>query len=162
MELLVVIAIIAILATILLLQLGTARAKSRDTKRIADITQVRTAIEQYFDDNSHYPVNNTQTEMDKLAPYLTKVPQDPLASACTGYTGTSATSRCYGYAYGSATQYQVWAELEKKSTGLNSDADINSSLWSGGGGAKIDGGPLKETCNPATIPSCIFDLGQNQ
>ena len=50
-ELLVVIAIISVLATLLLLQLGVARAKARDAKRIADTNQVRSALELYFDDN---------------------------------------------------------------------------------------------------------------
>ena len=44
-ELLVVIAIIGVLATLLLLQLGVARQRARDAKRIADINQVRTAVE---------------------------------------------------------------------------------------------------------------------
>ena len=47
-ELLVVIAIISILATLLLLQLGVARAKARDAKRIADINQVRSALELFL------------------------------------------------------------------------------------------------------------------
>ena len=54
-ELLVVIAIIGILATLLLLQLGVARSTAKDAKRIADINQVRTALELYFDDNGQYP-----------------------------------------------------------------------------------------------------------
>ncbi|MEK7194856.1 MAG: prepilin-type N-terminal cleavage/methylation domain-containing protein, partial [Patescibacteria group bacterium] len=49
-ELLVVIAIIGILATLVLLQLGTARSRARDAKRIADVSQLRAAIELYYED----------------------------------------------------------------------------------------------------------------
>ena len=54
-ELLVVIAIIGILSSVVLASLSTARAKSRDARRIADIDQLRTALEIYFDSNSTYP-----------------------------------------------------------------------------------------------------------
>ena len=61
-ELLVVIAIIGILATIATISLGSARAKSRDAKRIADIKQVQTALEMFYNDNNRYP---TRDEWDK-------------------------------------------------------------------------------------------------
>lgn len=51
-ELLVVIAIIGVLATLVLLQLGTARAKSRDTQRIAAVNQVQSGLELYMDDSA--------------------------------------------------------------------------------------------------------------
>jgi prepilin-type N-terminal cleavage/methylation domain-containing protein len=55
-ELLVVIAIIGILASIVLASLNTARRKSRDARRIADIKQIQLALELYFDANSEYAV----------------------------------------------------------------------------------------------------------
>ena len=64
-ELLVVIAIIGVLATLLLLQLGGARAKARDAKRISDVTQVRTAIEQYFDECCNF-IENAVTNNGKV------------------------------------------------------------------------------------------------
>jgi prepilin-type N-terminal cleavage/methylation domain-containing protein len=54
-ELLVVIAIIGLLSTIAVVSLGTARGKARDTKRIADMKQVQTALEQYYNDMNGYP-----------------------------------------------------------------------------------------------------------
>ncbi len=51
-ELLVVIAIIGILSSVVLASLNTARAKARDTRRLADINQIRTALELYFDSNN--------------------------------------------------------------------------------------------------------------
>jgi len=88
-ELLVVIAIIGVLATLLLLQLGVARQRARDAKRIADVNQVRTATELYFDDN--VPVKQLAqrfrlkactlyrwiAKLDKVAPDLTVAPAQP-------------------------------------------------------------------------------------
>jgi len=54
-ELLVVIAIIGILATISIVSLSNARAKSRDAKRAGDMKQVQTALELFFNDKGRYP-----------------------------------------------------------------------------------------------------------
>ncbi len=54
-ELLVVIAIIGILATIAVISLYNTRAKARDAKRVADIKQVQTALELFFNDMDRYP-----------------------------------------------------------------------------------------------------------
>lgn len=56
-ELLVVIAIIGLLSSIVLTSLNGARVKARDTKRAADIKQLATAIQLYYDDNGIYPSN---------------------------------------------------------------------------------------------------------
>jgi prepilin-type N-terminal cleavage/methylation domain-containing protein len=54
-ELLVVISIIALLASIVLASLNSARAKARDARRIADFGQLQTALEFYYDSNNVYP-----------------------------------------------------------------------------------------------------------
>ncbi len=54
-ELLVVIAIIGLLASVVLLALNSARAKSRDAKRLADVRQLASAMELMFNDVSAYP-----------------------------------------------------------------------------------------------------------
>lgn len=56
-ELLVVIAIISILSSIVLVSLNSARSKARDAKRIAEVKQLMTALELYYDLNGHYPVS---------------------------------------------------------------------------------------------------------
>jgi general secretion pathway protein G len=56
-ELLVVIAIIGLLSTLAVVALNNARAKSRDAKRVADIKQMQTALELFFNDCSSYPVS---------------------------------------------------------------------------------------------------------
>jgi len=54
-ELLVVIAIIGVLATVSIIALSNARAKSRDAKRAGDMKQIQTALELFFNDNNRYP-----------------------------------------------------------------------------------------------------------
>ena len=55
-ELLVVISIISLLATLAVTSLQNAQKKSRDTRRRADLKQVSTALELYYDKNSNlYP-----------------------------------------------------------------------------------------------------------
>ena len=54
-ELLVVIAIIALLSSVALIGFMSARQKSRDAKRLGDITQMNTALELYFATYKGYP-----------------------------------------------------------------------------------------------------------
>lgn len=107
-ELLVVIAIIGILASVVLASLNSARRKSRDARRVADIKQIQLALELYFDSFSQYPAT-----LSLLAPnYIPVVPQDPL-------TGTGA----YNY-IACTTNYHLAAGLEEQTNpALNSDRD---------------------------------------
>lgn len=54
-ELLVVIAVIGLLASVVLVSLNNARKKARDTKRIADVSQILKAEELYYAQNGSYP-----------------------------------------------------------------------------------------------------------
>lgn len=58
-EVLIVVAIIAILASIVLLGLGPARRDSRDTRRIADMRDVQTILESYYNLCQAYPGGGT-------------------------------------------------------------------------------------------------------
>lgn len=62
-ELLVVIAIIGLLATIAAVALNNARQSSRDTKRLADVKQLQTALELFFNSENAYPYD-AQTACD--------------------------------------------------------------------------------------------------
>lgn len=63
-ELLVVIAIIGLLASVVLLALNSARAKSRDAKRLADVRQLASAMELIFNDAGAYPTCGTSGACD--------------------------------------------------------------------------------------------------
>ncbi|MCX6793301.1 MAG: prepilin-type N-terminal cleavage/methylation domain-containing protein [Candidatus Falkowbacteria bacterium] len=80
-ELLVVIAIIGVLSTMAIIALGNARAKARDSKRVADIKQISTALELYFSDNGTYPTIITPGQSikspDGLIIYMGNVPNNP-------------------------------------------------------------------------------------
>jgi len=54
-ELLVVIAIIALLSSVVLSALNTARAKSRDAMRLSELREVQKALETYYLQNNAYP-----------------------------------------------------------------------------------------------------------
>lgn len=54
-ELLVVISIIGLLATFAIVSLQNTRVKARDTRRIADLKQVRTIFENYIINNGNVP-----------------------------------------------------------------------------------------------------------
>lgn len=101
-ELLVVISIIGILSSFAVVSLNTARNKARDALRKADMTQMRTAIMLYYDENGKYPIcgtwdggapdfgaaaNQTYADCYRIAlgaaltagakPYLGQLPKDP-------------------------------------------------------------------------------------
>jgi prepilin-type N-terminal cleavage/methylation domain-containing protein len=60
-ELLVVIAIIGLLSSVVLTSLSTARAKSRDAKRIASLQQMRTALNMCMDKVGSYAIETETT-----------------------------------------------------------------------------------------------------
>ena len=116
-ELLVVIAIIGLLSTMSVLALNSARARARDAKRIADIKQIQTALEMYYNDNNTYPEAAVATTT-ALVPYLKTWPTAPLpvdgGTSCEGkndytYTfyggssGTGSATYALSYCLGSAT-----------------------------------------------------------
>ncbi|MEK7579413.1 MAG: type II secretion system protein [Patescibacteria group bacterium] len=90
-ELLVVIAIIGILSSVVLASLNSARRKSRDARRLADLQQIKLASELYFDQNRQYPASTSL-----LAPtFIASVPIDPL-NASYAYSASGTTSYCLG------------------------------------------------------------------
>lgn len=110
-ELLVVIVIILLLGTISVVALNDQRAKSRDSQRISDIRQIRTALEFYRSDEGEYPIVNeplllgpggalklcaktngglvsAETPCQADTTYMANISGDPLAGRKYYYTGT--------------------------------------------------------------------------
>jgi len=105
-ELLVVIAIIGLLSTLSILALNTARARARDTKRVADVKQMQTALEMYYNDTGKYPIDASMTVGSSIytsnGVYMKAVPKPPTpvdgvtcGTTVTGYTTTAYTYKVY-------------------------------------------------------------------
>ncbi len=56
-EILVVIAIVGLLSTLATSAFGSARSKSRDTKRLNDIKQIQNSLELFYSDWEYYPTS---------------------------------------------------------------------------------------------------------
>lgn len=68
-EMLVVVAIIGLLSSAILVGLGEARSRARDSRRIADIRQIQNGLENYYFESGTYPFNVYDTVSD--------LPHDP-------------------------------------------------------------------------------------
>lgn len=137
-ELLVVIAIIGILSSVVLASLSTARAKSRDARRVSDLGQIQLALELYFDANSSYPYNagGLQSWTSAAVPaagvgstspsYIPKIPSDPTAGTNYYYCPMAAkgAATCSGTS-GTVLAYALGANLERTdNAALSTDADL--------------------------------------
>ena len=129
-ELLVVIAIIGILASVVLASLNSARKKSRDARRIADIKQVQLALELYFDATRAYPA-----ALSSLTPtYIPVVPNDPLTAPYT-YEKCSDTLYHIGAALEESTNPALNSDLNAAPSGCSGTWSADSAVCSGSAGA---------------------------
>jgi len=120
---LIVITIIALLASLILVGMGGARAKTRDARRIADLHNVMNALELYYSKEGAYPAGTytSDTGWETFKAILTdaeigvtRMPKDPLNDA-------DAT---YSYQYGgTTTDYVLGASLEQEDAALHDDID---------------------------------------
>ena len=131
-ELLVVIAIIGILASIVLASLNSARRKSRDSRRLADLKQIKNATELYLNDNKTYPVANTwaglRTELTGTncagGTCISSLSDDPLSpGAAYSYQSTDAAGAACDAPSAACEGYVMKAVLEENNAALNNDVD---------------------------------------
>ena len=96
-ELLVVVAIIGLLATLSMVALNTARSKARDARRVADIRELQTALELYYNDLGSYPASLTPggSISNGSTIYLSKIPTAPTP----GDSAICMSSNNYVYSY---------------------------------------------------------------
>ncbi len=146
-ELLVVIAIIGLLSTLAVVALGSARAKGRDARRIADVKQIQTALEIFFADQGYYAeaadttlgvtASNCLDEAGfgsntAIPPcgatgnttYIKSIPESPKPPATSAYTYTSGctvSGSCLGAA--DDDTYQIEFDLESPTSGLQKGAN---------------------------------------
>lgn len=127
MELLVVIGIIGLLASILVVNLTSARRRARDTKRISDVRSLQVALEDYYGKNGKYPALINDLVTGGQIPIM---PKDPLAATTVDCEDTPNTDNCYYYASYPATNaytYHLGSSMEESgSLLLNQDRDCNS------------------------------------
>lgn len=121
-ELLVVIAIIGLLASVVLLALNSARAKSRDAKRLADLRQLASALELYYNDNSTYPTATSNNPVGLAPKYIGLLPSAP--SPADGPSCTTANN-AYVYAQ-TSTGYTFNFCLGENTGGYNSGVRVLS------------------------------------
>jgi type II secretion system protein G len=128
-ELLVVIAIIGLLSTLSILALNSARARARDAKRIADVKQIQTALEMYYNDTGDYPTSASTTPGLPISStngtYMKAIPAPP-----TPNDGGCPPANAYTYTYvasatggtGSASTYGIAYCLGASINGIPADA----------------------------------------
>ena len=105
------IAIIGILSSVVLASLNSAREKSRDARRIADVKQLQLALELHFDSEGRYPSSLISLE----AKYIPIVPTDPMDQGEYFYESLSQGS-----------DYNLGTNLETRHSILEGDADRRS------------------------------------
>ncbi len=147
-ELLVVISIIGLLSTIAMASMSSARARSRDAKRIADLKAVRVALEAYGIDNGAYPTcgqacvatycdcttvgwGGSFTAMEIKPNYMATIPTDPIGNATYGYfyaRGYKPSGSCSFTNTNGANDYIIATNLENP-TAIAGSCPGGFSAW---------------------------------
>lgn len=123
-EILIVVAIIGLLASVVLVGLGSFRSRGRDARRVADLREVQNSLELYYLRNGNYPtVNNwsdLRSELINEGIGVTIVPNDPLSDS---------SGQTYSYGYSSDKQGYVLAGTLEDSYSSSLKDDIDSTVY---------------------------------
>ncbi len=99
-EILVVVAIIGLLASVILIGLGSFRARGRDARRIADLREIQNGLELYYTRYQLYPAITGPNSWDTLKNSLvnagigvSSIPNDPLNTATYNYRYAATTDQ---------------------------------------------------------------------
>jgi len=125
-ELLIVVAIIGLLSTLAVVALGSARVKARDSKRLADLKQLQTALELYYTDQNAYPTGSSVTlgAGNYACLNATGFAATGCANAYMGAVPHGPNSDNYVYTAASSS-YSVTATLEGTVNGLSSGITLS-------------------------------------
>jgi len=127
------------LSSVVLAALGDARASARDSRRITDLRQIRTALDLYLADFGRYPIPHsgctslncytysnsaTWSQLESALEDYIKLPSDPLNTAgspwgAVGYTYAYGNTHVPGEAGAEGHQYDLTAKLETENHPLS-------------------------------------------
>ena len=138
-ELLVVVAIIGTLSGLVLVAMGGARKKARDSVRKSDMRQVLSGQEMYYGDNESYLTNIEKTTGTIEIPSYLRILHDPLCPGGTCSSGWSAKDYTWeantgaldctdnDYDADAGQWFCVWAELEVNDSSCASTTYMGAS-----------------------------------
>lgn len=159
-ELVVSIGVLSILAAFAITALDpfSQFQKSNDARRKSDLSQIQKALEQYYQDNEHYPASdnsfrimyqNSSLDWGKgpWGPYMDVLPKDPVST--------------FNYVYYSAgptyQSYYLYARLEKGSKDPQACNNTGASCTNGSSCtcSSIPGGAV---CGSSSSDYCNFGI----
>lgn len=101
-EILIVVSIIGLLASVVLVGLGSFRARGRDARRIADLRQTQNALELYYTKNTRYPAlaggdswSSLTTSLVGAGIGVSTISNDPLYPNKTYFYGVAGDGQNY-------------------------------------------------------------------
>lgn len=121
-ELLIVVAIIGLLASIVLVSVGSFRAQARDARRAADLRETQKALELFYTRNTFYPPASSWDQLTitlvNAGVGINAIANDPLYAVRTYVYGVSSDGQNYALA----------ADLEVPTNVILKD-DVDGTLY---------------------------------